>query len=392
MTMMMTMTMVMMVMMVSVGKGEGDEEGKIVKGRQRCSGNLLIGSAFYSTWKEVGLAISLMSCSVTAQRLHETFTDVEFLVLINGSLVRDLRGRQELVESQNTLRYKALPVDVPSDVYISNFRWTQIHTLLLQSKKRYCHVLALDLSDTFLQSNPFERIYPYLRTMTPINGIKHRRHYLLLAHEGMAHIGDSLAITIGDSGVNRYWMMNECWGEWKQSERAKACSESISCSGTVMGTHLAMLEYTRLLERVWAENPRCYHKIPELDHNQDGIDQGAHNVIVHLFLKNFTVPVYFPPNAVNILFSMGIPAIEHYHPAKFHQHTTGGDGNRLYNFVDDFVVTIPSTNSTPSVLHQYDRDKVYARRLLTFFPLETKCNVTFRKRRWTLLGNKYLQL
>lgn len=330
---------------------------------RHCQGDLVIGAAFYSSWTDLEGALAMITCSFTLNNLALPKNNITFMVMVSSSLTASEDGRRRMAVSEQKYNYKSVSVSLPTDTYLAIYRWVKLHEILVRGS-RHCNVLAMDLRDSIFQNNPFAHVHDFLARLSPINNIpRHPYDYLLLAHEGMSHLTGADEITINDSGVNKFWLLNQCWGEWAVEERMAALSRPISCSGTVMGSRRAMIEYTALMMNMWEQHPRCYHKMTELGSKQGGMDQGTHNVLLSLYMDNFTVPVYFPPNGRNrILFTLGIPSIYYYQSYRLKREYVE-ENVRLYDYLDDNLIMLRDVGAPPSVVHQYDRDKGYLHKL-----------------------------
>lgn len=365
-------------------------------GRHVCKGNLIIGLALYPSWDELEAAISTIACSLVATGMDKD-PDIVFNIMIDERLVAG-QGVDLMTISETRYHYKAIPVRGPMNgTHLMIYRFTELLRMLQDQPVKFCQVITLDLRDSIFQSNPFKTTHLYLQNTSPVNNIPYKHitdDFVLFSREGLTLISDeSEAVTFVDSGANTFWFMNQCWGDWMIAERKDALVSPISCAGATLGTHDGILEYLTIMNAIWEMFPKCAVLEEGMSKSQGGLDQGTHNVVVHLFLRNFTVPVFFPRNTENsIIFTMGLVAKHFYQPSHF-LHRDKHEKKR-YAFNNAAVITFESTGIVPSVVHQYDRDKNILSKIKYEYPTNHGCVMPYRGFRFWLdaLMARYLSL
>ena len=125
-------------------------------------------------------------------------------------------------------------------------------------------VLLTDTRDSFFQANPFHN--PEHPGST-------------LSFEGSQDLATFLefaAVPIADEGINRGWI-NSCWGDGEgrgldaEFDGRRVRENSVSCSGTVMGTIAGLRRYLGvMIAEIKKKQCKSY-----------GIDQGYHNWLLH---------------------------------------------------------------------------------------------------------------
>lgn len=148
--------------------------------------------------------------------------------------------------------------------HIQVARYARYYEILRESPKRYDRVLLTDVTDVLFQGHPFAG-----------------------APEGeLLFFMEDERTTIGDSTPNATWVKQVFGDEVLRQLAAKP----ISCSGTTIGSHTAILRYIELLLK---------HARPDLMpalKGYKGHDQGIHNFLLH----TGAVPARAVANGVHI--------------------------------------------------------------------------------------------
>ncbi|CAF1505771.1 unnamed protein product [Adineta ricciae] len=140
--------------------------------------------------------------------------------------------------------------DIP---FASSVRWLIIRNYLLTleaKRKVYKNVFMCDSRDGLFQAN----IFQYVTNYSP----------------GLLVFLESIHMTIGKCGINSGWI-KKCYND---SALTEISNNSISCSGTVLGTWYAVLTYLSKMEFHIINAPNACKKYP-------GSDQGIHNYIIY---------------------------------------------------------------------------------------------------------------
>eukprot|EP00240_Pyramimonas_obovata_P002537 CAMPEP_0118928546 /NCGR_PEP_ID=MMETSP1169-20130426/5777_1 /TAXON_ID=36882 /ORGANISM="Pyramimonas obovata, Strain CCMP722" /LENGTH=724 /DNA_ID=CAMNT_0006870553 /DNA_START=461 /DNA_END=2638 /DNA_ORIENTATION=+ len=136
----------------------------------------------------------------------------------------------------------------------SSYRYHLYHEFMQTTGKAYARVQACDIRDVAFQADPFLTVS---------------------AGEEAVHIfEEDASMTIGKCGTNSRWIQ-ACYGGAAQ----RVAAQPISCSGYAIGTAKAMAQYFEVMAGEIRENARC---------EQNGIDQGMHNVLVNSALAGWT--------------------------------------------------------------------------------------------------------
>lgn len=133
--------------------------------------------------------------------------------------------------------------------HIQFARFVRYYELLKESSVRYDRILLTDVSDVLFQAHPFAG--------APEDPL-------------LFFMEDSRA-TIGRCPSNSLWV-RQIFGERALAELA---NEPISCAGTTMGTHDAILKYVHAL--IGHANPEKMMHLTQWR----GHDQGIHNFLLH---------------------------------------------------------------------------------------------------------------
>lgn len=130
-----------------------------------------------------------------------------------------------------------------------------IHDFLLRHQGHYGRVLTADVRDTMFQRDPFAAIM----------GQAGEGEEVLWVFE------DDPTKTIGECAWNGGWVKS-CFGE---DVLQRVSRKKIYCSGISMGTARAMQAYTKVMtDKVLRDDFAACER--------NGVDQGMHNVFVHL--------------------------------------------------------------------------------------------------------------
>jgi hypothetical protein len=190
-------------------------------------------------------------------------SSADVLVFVNMPI--DARLSEIAVKYRITLT----PFDVRGDAKLSKYhpstiRWDLMKKYLQQPavRNKYGRVWMIDVRDSMFQSDPFK--------MLPV--FKPHGQPVFLAFKGVE------SMRIVECGWNGGWV-KDCFGQ----DRLNTIGNNyIICSGVSAGTIDAVLPYLDKMGAItMGEHRRDLpnHKFPQCERN--GVDQGAHNVLVH---------------------------------------------------------------------------------------------------------------
>jgi len=192
----------------------------------------------------------------------------------------------------------------------SSYRWPLIHDYVQQHRNDIDRVLMVDVRDSAFQLDPF--------TAEPSPGFH--------AYNGVE------AKPIAQCGWNGGWV-KDCFG---QEMLTRIGRNTIICSGVSLGTTPEVLDYLGMMSSTIKGTGGPFGaKFPSCERN--GVDQGVHNVLVHMGrIKNPTVHPQSKAMVINLQGGQGVVR----------------DGE-VFNKRGEKV----------AVVHQYDRNKDLERRL-----------------------------
>lgn len=256
----------------------------------------------------------------------------------------------------------------------SSLRWILFYRLLHFEHDglyltKYKKVLFADVRDTVLQTNPFDLLPNVPTTVTK----PHQNNI-----DGVFYaFREMSSLTIRKCGWNSGWI-KDCFN---QDIFDKVADVFIICSGISLANINEASQYTKTFANILLGNQNeIKNKFPQCERN--GVDQGVHNVLMHLkALKNIqikdesTFPVthlqnsYFtsetnllsvPESALSTTAMTGTAASK---------KTIKSKNNNLYA-----VSTPNSINTKLSVVHQYDRWHSYQVSLAVRYVYWTDCS------------------
>lgn len=138
------------------------------------------------------------------------------------------------------------PVEM-ADISYNAYRYFLYLDFLKQADGAFEHVLFTDVRDVLFQADPFT--YPW--------------------HNGLNCTLEDRRMTLGACPHNAHWIR----GHQGEAALAEVADKPISCSGTTVGTHAALVEYLEALTQ---------RLVPfGGGERMGGYDQGVHNVMVH---------------------------------------------------------------------------------------------------------------
>jgi hypothetical protein len=228
----------------------------------------------------------------------------------------------------------------------SSLRWVLFDWFLGIDNGKYQHrfdrVLALDVRDSAFQSDPFlllgqgPSLVPRRHTNSSSDEEEQETQELLV-------FGENRLIPISSCSWNNNWI-RDCFGQ-RILERVR--DQPISCSGVVLGSVVRMADYIHQMGQTLLNNNACLSpdsQFPTCERN--GVDQGVHNVLLHLqFLEPVRVKYADDFPVVNLQSS----------PDLMLSRDLGSGRDGL--FMDKYPL-VPY-----AIVHQYDRDSVLQRQL-----------------------------
>jgi hypothetical protein len=198
---------------------------------------------------------------VFCNSLRKVAPNAEALIFVN-SPVPD--RHQEIAKVAGVKLIEFDLATMPSDIrkyHPSTLRWSLIYKLFEDAnvRSKYGRVLMADVRDTFFQSNPFDMLSADQSAFYAFNGVE--------------------TITIGACGWNGPWV-RDCFGD---SVFADLSDKKIICSGVSIGTMDSVFSYLTTMDDIVMGKKKTEigraSKFPQCERN--GVDQGAHNVLVH---------------------------------------------------------------------------------------------------------------
>lgn len=197
----------------------------------------------------------------------------------------------------------------------STIRWILFQHVLNNStllSNSYEKVLFADVRDTVFQSDPFP---------------------LMQSTSGEFKVfAENLGQSIASCGWNSGWI-RDCFGE---KIATLIGANEIICSGISMATMDKAQEYLTVMSRIMTGQSMLGQRFPKCERN--GVDQGVHNVVVHMALVN----------SITIHHETDFPIT--------HLQATSSIDPAFIN--DPFAIELTFGVETPlvlSVVHQYDR-------------------------------------
>jgi hypothetical protein len=237
----------------------------------------------------------------------------------------------------------------------SSLRWILFDWFFSIRNGSYQHhfdrVLALDVRDSAFQTDPFELFhFQQLSSqgLIPLN-VSMSRHE---DHDKMFVFGENRFIAISSCAWNSGWI-RDCFGE-RIYNLVK--DQPISCSGISMGGITRMVNYVNKMSQVLLNNFPCINGgnakyFPTCERN--GVDQGVHNVLLHLqYLSPLLVKYSDDFPVVNLQSS---PELMLEKSTTFTQSI--GTNKAPPREPAIYMVKYPGVKY--AVVHQYDRDSVY---------------------------------
>lgn len=180
-----------------------------------------------------------------------------------------------LAYNQNQLFPSFLRTYHPSSLRWILFDW--LFAIKNQYYRQYFdYILTLDVHDSVFQTDPF-LLFQEEDSKSPSSTLSISNSTKEDIDSRMFVFGENQNISIATCNWNMNWIKN-CF-----SERIYSIikSQPIVCSGISMGSTVKMLDYFNKMSQIMAGNSSCFsNKFPRCEYN--GVDQGVHNVLVHL--------------------------------------------------------------------------------------------------------------
>ena len=249
------------------------------------SNNFVLGTAF-------GYGVGQVRVFVESLRRH---FDGDVALLVSS------RTGPELVDYLRAHKVRPVFFDCAfwMSIDVQFGRYIRYAELLREAPRPYDRVMFSDVGDVLFQADPFGGLPP--------------GELLLFLEDERTRIGESRA--------NSLWI-EQVYGS-AMLERLRR--ERISCSGTTIGMHGAMLEYIEKL--LWEGRPDIAARL----NTYRGVDQGMHNVLLHTgaLPQAVVVPngdvvwtLHNVPDAEVFADAAGIRTPEGRHPPVVHQYPT----------------------------------------------------------------------
>jgi hypothetical protein len=263
------------------------------------------------------------SLAIYAMSLRESspWSDVVLLVNYPISLrILEIAQRTDIV----LLEYKlgTLKPAFINNYHAASLRWILYHRYLSERGigSLYDKVLFTDVRDVAFQADPF----PWLPSNTSI------------AFQEGALVG----IPIAECGWNSGWI-KDCFGEKLKSAIQDF---SIICSGVFLTSMPTALTYVRIATAILLGQSELTNRFPACERN--GVDQGIHNVIIHLGLLEGVV----------IKTDGNFPIVNVQTNELFNAPNIPLSAMVLAVSTTDATTAITTTKNVPvTIVHQYDR-------------------------------------
>lgn len=194
--------------------------------------------------------------------IRDVSSNIDVIIFVNSPIPS---RHIDIAERYNIVLYEydhhRLEPSFIRSYHPSSIRWILFDRLLRDSNnqkiKQYSEILFADVRDTILQSDPFLLI-PDLSS----------QFITVLENNG---------VTIGACGWNSGWVL-DCFG---QEILNKVANLNILCSGIGITTIDVAQQYLHTMSSILlGQNKDLGKKFPQCERN--GVDQGLHNVLVHL--------------------------------------------------------------------------------------------------------------
>jgi len=237
-------------------------------------------------------------------------------------------------------RQESLNPKILRTYHSSSLRWIFYYGLFGERNSllhgKFERVAMVDVRDTVFQSDPFW----FLR---------------FERHESLLVFGEELRMTIGECGWNSGWIKS-CFGNVVLN---RLTNDAIICSGVSLGTMNATAKYVSMMGTMLLGNmnatmrretslqlPTSY--FPQCERN--GVDQGLHNVLVHLG--------YIQAAKINFEADFPLVHLQSTVTATFGPPRWFGDANQMQQLqikerAENVVAGVSGVTS--SIVHQYDR-------------------------------------
>lgn len=241
---------------------------------------------------------------------------IDVILFINSPISqrnRDIFLKYSII----AIEYSSEKIDIFQSYHPSTLRWILMYNYLINENQymKYSQILLIDVRDSYFQLNPF----PSSSFDSYLN-----------VYEGVS------SVTISQCGWNSGWI-KDCFGKDILDDIGH---ENIICSGVTMGTTNKIVDYLHLMYEIVRGNNSFisshYHietKFPICERN--GVDQGAHNVIVHKKLIDSSII----PQSHSIVINMQAKIARVIEDPISHEFI-------IRNSMDEKV----------AIIHQYDRD------------------------------------
>lgn len=195
--------------------------------------------------------------------------------------------------------------------------------------KQFDYILSLDIRDSVFQTDPFTLFLEDQYSPPKLEG---RNSTLGEEDSRLWVFGENRNIPISSCTWNTNWI-KDCFSE-RIYNLIK--TQPIVCSGISMGSTIRMMDYFNKMSQIMLNNFPCISNgFPKCERN--GVDQGVHNVLVHLdYLAPVTVQYQETFPIVNL---QSTPELMVHFPSEV---------------VD--AIRMTKLKRKYAVVHQYDRD------------------------------------
>lgn len=270
-------------------------------------------------------------------------TSAAIVIYINGPNIpsRHMEIARKMGVTLLEYRPDSIKPDFLRTFHPSSIRWVFDYALLGRNDGafygKFERIAMVDIRDTVFQSDPFN----FLKSKYNLNS-------------NTLHVfAEELRMTIGQCGWNSEWIKT-CFGD---EVLAKVSYSNIICSGVTIGTSHSTANYVNVMGRILlGETHDLAHngaisksKFPLCERN--GVDQGIHNVIIHLGLIDHVKINYeadFPLVHLQSTVTATLGSPEKYQHERRQEHIEG-------KHKKERLVMAGISGITSSIVHQYDR-------------------------------------
>ncbi len=202
-------------------------------------------------------------------------------------------------------------------------------------------VLSLDVRDSAFQTDPFDLFNFQQPHQTSVSSMNQFAVNAMIDHDKLFLFGENRFIAISTCNWNSGWI-KDCFGE-RIFNLVK--DQPISCSGVTMGGIKRIVNYFNKMSQILLNNFPCLasNSFPLCERN--GVDQGVHNVLLHL--------QYLSP--VMVKYSDDFPIVNLQSSPELMMDKS--NIKRLIGEPSIYMTKFPGVKY--AVVHQYDRDSTY---------------------------------